>query len=140
MHTIFLPFIKEQIKNGVKSSDIYQTLKNVYDSNLLQRDIYDIRCEQKRGNDQVTSSTSRIPLSNDWERLHNYLMKEVPHAIPYHSLYISRYDCSYKFCGLSTKESVKIKDSLASNHMVFNALDDDDERIEWISQKLNWDD
>jgi len=82
-----IPFIKEQIKNGVKSSDIYQTLKNVYDSNLLQRDIYDIRCEQKRGNDQVTSSTSRIPLSNDWERLHNYLMKEVPHAIPYRVIF-----------------------------------------------------
>ena len=41
---------------------------------------------------------------------------------------------------ITTGQSVQIKELLASNHIVFNSLDDDEEKLVWIGQKLNWED
>jgi len=40
---------------------------------------------------------------------------------------------------ISLKETVAMKELLASSHMLFNALDDDAEKVEWIGEKLGWD-
>jgi len=39
---------------------------------------------------------------------------------------------------ISTRETVAIKEILASNHMLFNSLDGDEEKLYWIGQKLSW--